>query len=407
MSVAIKQNSYPPSVNDWNALEGLSDAVVSVNKDGSVLWMNALATKIFGSIHSCSELSWKNVGLSGQDKKRVKPFHIEMIKDAGVYEDVVVCSDYEARSKIFELKTHFYQNKTNAQPTVILFFRDTTQKKEVEKELLQKHIELNRLLLENQKQNMELKATQELLVQAGKLASLGELSAGIAHELNQPLQILKGYAQELDARFSKKINSTEFSEYLNEIIQSVNKMSDIIQALRAFAVKSTDQFTHVDVTKIIEDVILISSKNLTQNQIQLEFTHNQKCPAVYANETQLRQVVMNLISNAKDALLDEKTKKDKKIHIELTPCNEVLELSVSDNGIGMTEETRNKIFNPFFTTKEVGKGMGIGLNLSFGILKEICGTMTVESQFKKGTKFLVRLPFDFRTVRKINKGEGL
>lgn len=395
MSVAVKNPENFSAFSTQSILEGLSDIILITQPSGAIEWSNELSQKVFSKkIKNLNELEGKKTNTS---LLRAKKFKFEMIQNPGLYEDVVI--DTVNHNYLYELKVHHFYDEVGKQK-IALMFRDTTEKRKIEGELISKHQELRDVLL-------ELKSTQDALVQSGKLAALGELSAGVAHELNQPLQIIRGFSQELNDYLGSEKNIIDHkvvSGFISEITGSVDKMSKIIQALRTFAAQSTEGFSVVEVKDVMSEVVLLTSKNLSHLGIKFEYELPTQKFNVYAHATQLQQVFMNFILNAKDALA-EKNEADKKIKIQLTADRADVIVSIEDNGIGMTQEQLQKIFNPFFTTKEVGKGMGLGLSLSHSIIKKIHGSITVRSELGKGTQFLIKIPTDFRKQTDINEGE--
>jgi two-component system C4-dicarboxylate transport sensor histidine kinase DctB len=267
----------------------------------------------------------------------------------------------------------------------------------MERELITKHSELRNAFVELEKTNAELKSTQETLVQAGKMAALGELAAGIAHELNQPLMAIRGYAQEMQhgVRVKSPTLEGELTLGLGEIVSASDKMAKIISHLRTFTRKSTEDFAFVDVRDPIEEALKMVSRQLVSHGIEIDRHYGLEPLKIYANPLQLEQVFINLATNARDAI--QATGRGRgTITISLKNDGKFVELRYRDDGVGMPEKTAAKAFNPFFTTKEVGQGMGLGLSLSYGILSKVQGSIRIESEEGKGTTFVIRLPKDFR-----------
>ena len=271
----------------------------------------------------------------------------------------------------------------------------------MERELITKHSELRNAFVDLEKVNSELKATQETLVQAGKMAALGELAAGIAHELNQPLMGIRGYAQEmqhiLGSALAGSASENEVKLAMAEIISSADKMSKIISHLRTFTRKTTEDFQMVDVTLPIDDALKLVSRQLASRGIEVVRDFGVDVPKVYANPLQLEQVFINLTTNARDAI-ESRGLGQGKISIRTRKRGNFAEIEFQDDGIGMSEKTKAKAFNPFFTTKEVGQGMGLGLSLSYGMISKIHGSFRVESSEGRGTMFTIQIPEDFREL---------
>ena len=200
------------------------------------------------------------------------------------------------------------------------------------------------------------------LLRSAKLASLGELSAGIAHEINNPLSIISG-STELLKKF--KDQPEKFDKKIENINRCVDRISKIINGLKKFSrTEKTQEFKIQSLNKIIEESITLTS--IKANNSGIEIFRELTCEAeIYCDEIEIEQVLVNLISNAIDAIemLNEKW-----IKIKLSHENDTFILKIIDSGFGIPKDIQQKIFNPFFTTKEIGKGTGLGLSISKGIL---------------------------------------
>ncbi len=378
-----------------------SDAILTVLSDGKIDAVNQACEELIGC-HK-TELIGQSVGSliprpgTHRIPERSRPLTMELFKQAGRYEDIAVVRN-DGYVRLVDLSI---RHVSTGQGIAIALFRDVTEKKQMERDLITKHAELRDAYFQLEKRNAELKAMQETLVQAGKMAALGELAAGIAHELNQPLQGIRGYAQELQAVALPIVNkhpaSKEIETDLGEIISCVDKMAGIIGYLRAFTRGSVENHESTDVHHAIDEAIKMLSRQFQSRGISVERSFCEKLPPVYANPLQLEQVFINLATNGRDAI--EATGRGRGlIRISTRAAGKFVEVTFKDDGIGMNDRTKSKAFNPFFTTKEVGKGMGLGLSLSYGILSKIHGSIVVESELGKGAAFLVRIPTDFREL---------
>lgn len=344
--------------------------------------------------YTTKELKSKNLqelSPTSQDRKnskRSKAFSWDLCSESGTYEDVVVhCKNKKTCVVDLVVKTGEF---------TFLIFRDVTEKKKLESEVISRQSELVEANFKLENKNVELKTMQETLVQAGKMAALGELSAGMAHELNQPLTAIKGYSQEIQSLFTGN-ESQEMKMFFEEIVKNADKMAKIIKYLRTFTRKSTEGFEMTDVHNSLEEALHLLETQLQNRKIEIERQYSKKLPKVFANPVQLEQVFINLITNARDAI-DQAGKFNGKITLKTQFQKDFVVIEVSDNGCGMSEKTRSKIFNPFFTTKEVGKGMGLGMSLSYGILNKIHASLTVKSREGEGARFVIKIPQDFREL---------
>lgn len=241
--------------------------------------------------------------------------------------------------------------------------------------------------------------TEQQLIQACKMATLGEMASGVAHELNQPLSVIKT----VSSFFLKKINKNEIidaailSEMLVKVDNNVDRATKIINHMRQFARKPEMDLKQISVNEIIENTFEIFRQQLKVRGIQLFFKLQADLPKVMAEPGLLEQVLVNLIVNSRDAIekkweiTGQKSEDD---HITITTKAEksLIIIVVTDTGIGIPKNILEKIFEPFFTTKEVGKGTGLGLSISYGIIKECGGSIEVNSIYNEGATFIIRLP---------------
>ena len=248
--------------------------------------------------------------------------------------------------------------------------------------------------------------TQAQLVQSGKLASIGELASGVAHELNQPLMVIRGTTQLIRRSVLKNnLNDDELLEQLDPIIRNTKRMMNIIGHLRSFSRQSTGQFTRLDISKVVKESFTLISEQLRLRNIEVVTAYASDLPGIQGDVNQLEQVVINLITNARDAITStadcglrtaEYKGKIEIITAIAKPQSKIgmgfIEVLFKDNGCGIPADHLEKIFDPFFTTKEVGRGTGLGLSISYGIIKEHGGEIEVAETGPDGTTFRIRLP---------------
>ncbi|MGN6431426.1 MAG: sensor histidine kinase [Gaiellaceae bacterium] len=244
---------------------------------------------------------------------------------------------------------------------------------------------------EMERREQELRDKQEQLVQAGKLATLGELTTGVAHELNNPLNNIGLYiGNAIDQIRLDKVDSERLVADLGKAMEQVLKATDIISHLRTFGRAAPASVELVDIDDVIERSLLLVHEQLRLRAIEIDL---ELCPdelLVLANPIQLEQVFINLLTNARDALTDAS---QRTIRIASSRDEERIMIAFSDTGPGIPRELQQRIFDPFFTTKEVGTGTGLGLSITYSILKEYGGDISVISEAGKGATFLIELPF--------------
>ena len=247
----------------------------------------------------------------------------------------------------------------------------------------------------------QLEEAQAQLIQSEKMGAIGQLAAGVAHELNNPLGGILGYAQftleKLQKNVPDKTTTKEIQSYIryvSDIETQARRCKTIVQNLLRFSRSSrTVEFDEIDVNKTIEETLTFVGHQLHLNQIELETVLDSNLPHIQGNAGQLQQVFTNLIINAMHASTPGSTIM---ITTRFSPAlgefGGTVELSFIDHGSGIKEEHLKRIFEPFFTTKEVGKGTGLGLSVSYGIIKEHGGEISVQSTVGKGTTFTIVLP---------------
>lgn len=236
------------------------------------------------------------------------------------------------------------------------------------------------------------------LVQASKMTTLGEMSAGIAHELNQPLNAIRmgtGYLQKM-VNNERKIPPAHLLKVATNVSNQVDRATRIIDRLREFGRKSGPVEERVDVHEPIQNVLGIVGKQLELQNIEIEIELDTQLPHILAQCNRLEQVFFNLITNARDALIQKQSAGAEtypmKIIIKTYPEKGRVVVTVSDNGIGIPKEHMEKVLEPFYTTKEVGKGMGLGLYILYNIVTEYGGQIDIDSQEGLGTTVKLLFP---------------
>ena len=231
------------------------------------------------------------------------------------------------------------------------------------------------------------------LAQASKMNTLGQMSAGIAHELNQPLNVIKMGSEYLQMAMEENHHSLEpeLVDVTRKISTQVDRASEIIKLMREFGRKPDFKKEHVNINAVIKAVLVIIGQQLKLHDIEIALDLDKSIPPILAQTNRLEQVFFNLLANAKDAIQQKRETAGntfpEQINISTYSQDDHVVVTVSDTGIGIPEEIKDKIFEPFFTTKEVGKGMGLGLSILYGIVKEYGGEIDIESVPGQGTSF--------------------
>jgi PAS domain S-box-containing protein len=236
------------------------------------------------------------------------------------------------------------------------------------------------------------------LIQAGKLATLGTMAAGMAHEINQPLNVIQICADLIQKMVKKgvKISDEDLQGMSQDIIENVARAAGVIKHVRDFARQSERDLKKLNINDPIQDVFKVLGHQLTVHSIEVVLDLDEHLPEIRAEHNRLEQVFINLVTNAIDAM-DEKSARaegpvEKTLTIKTFAEDGHVVATVSDTGTGMNEEVKNKLFEPFFTTKDTGKGTGLGTSISFGIIQDYSGTISVETEEGQGSCFTVRFP---------------
>ena len=232
---------------------------------------------------------------------------------------------------------------------------------------------------------------QRHLFNAAKLASVGEMAAGVAHEINNPLAVVYEEAgmmlDTLDPMFGREVDLDEFRERLTAISEATIRGRNITRQLLAFSRQDEPEPVDLDVNKLLQHALSIKETEFSVSNIVVTTELATDLPTVSADRNQMEQVILNLLNNARDAI-----SKRGKIIIETRYEDGLVRIRITDNGCGMSKELMERVFFPFFTTKGVGKGTGLGLSISYGIVKGLGGNIEVESRVGQGTSFIITLP---------------
>ncbi len=345
------------------AVEEAPDGIQITNLDGYIIYSNKAAEEIFG--FSADEFRGKNVKEIHADPEFVSIVIIPHIKETGRWVGELMARNRGGREFPIWLNTSMVKDSQGNPIAMVGVIRDLTERKEMEK-------------LEKQ------------ILQSDKLATIGLLAAGIAHEINNPLGNISLYAQML----SKKATDENTKSKLAIINDEANRAALIVKELLDFSRPSEPDKSTTDINKEIGKVLNIlrlQLKDLSVQNPQLKdiriTTNLGHLPLIQADSGQIKQVIMNILTNSVQSVA-----KNGEIMVRTVAKEGFVEISISDNGGGIPKENLNKIFDPFFTTKEHGRGTGLGLSISYGIIKRHNGSIEVESEVEKGTTFTIKLP---------------
>ncbi len=296
---------------------------------------------------------------------------------------------------------------------VIVFMLDISKRKKLERELEKHRDNLEFLVKErteelaaaNEKLNStnellysqrealqdaldKLRDTQNQLIQSEKMASLGVLSAGIAHEINNPLNFIHGGISGIKTYFSEKLNDhlQQVEPLIEAINEGVKRASDIVESLSHYSRQDDLPKTDCDLHAIIDNCLVMLRSEL-RNKAEVKKHYTPQSYTVSGSEGKLHQAVLNILANAEQSITKSGT-----ITIRTEVSANMVVLTIADSGAGISQENLPRIFDPFFTTKPPGKGTGLGLSITYNIIREHRGTIAYESQPGRGTKATIMLP---------------
>ena len=259
-----------------------------------------------------------------------------------------------------------------------------------------------RIVKRLEKMDTEKDQLSQQLIGASRLAEIGEMSTGFAHEINNPLQIIKSEQALIELLMSELKESgdlkeseslTEMEDSMEQIKLQITRCAKITQAILKFGRQTEPLPKDIDLKDFIPEVMGMVAKKAAVSGISLKQEISGEISQIHGDPSQLQQVLINLFNNAMDAVVERHGASGGKISVLTGPLeNNTVEIKVTDNGSGINPENLKKVFSPFFTTKPVGKGTGLGLSVCYGIIDHMGGTMTVGSEKGVGTTFAIRLP---------------
>jgi histidine kinase len=240
--------------------------------------------------------------------------------------------------------------------------------------------------------------TEQQLIQAGKMATLGEMATAVAHEINQPMAVIQTSIDLISRKIQRHESptGTEMERVTGLMATSIERATKIINHMREFGRKSDIDLEPVSMNEVLRKAFEFFGQQLSLRNITVEWRLDERLPLIQGQPNRLEQVIINLFNNARDAI-EERAARDnsaaaKRITIRSALLKNMVAVEFADTGVGIPAKEREKIFEPFFTTKREGKGTGLGLSISYGIVKEHRGSIAVTENKDGGATFLIRLP---------------
>ncbi len=352
-----------------NIMESSVDGIVTTDLKGKVTYLNRAMEEMLA--YKKEEILQKHISL----------FYVKGIQEA---RNVMAVLRAKEREENYEMEVKRKDGEALSILTSIFLLRGEDNQVIGTAGIFKNVTEEKRL-------EAELKAAQANLVEAVKMRALGELVAGVAHELNNPLMASQTILHVILKNLHEDCPNLE---RLNLIRKCNDRIQKIVEHLRGFSRQTEPEFQELDINKPIEDALMITGQQLLDHNISIVRRLGEGLPKISGDSNQLEQVFLNLISNAMDAM--DIVTGPKELTISSYPVEAGrapwVAVSVKDTGIGIPKENMDKVFEPFFSTKPVGKGTGLGLSLCFGIIEAHRGRVEIESEPGKGTEVKVILP---------------
>jgi two-component system NtrC family sensor kinase len=376
---------------EWEAtFDAMGDAIAVFDRKGRLLRGNAaLAAYLGRPVTALRGLSCDEVGLCGG------PFPLCAVGRAAgtscLHDEITRPGD-----RIFSVTTCPVLDATDG-AAIVQIAKNVTIEIQNARRMQQMSDELaaanNRLVATVER----LKATQAQLLQAEKLSAIGQLVAGVAHELNNPLTSVIGYAQLLQEELREAgeadtpLAMPALSHDLRRIAEESERAARIVRNLLAFARRQSAARAEQDIAEVMNRVLSLRSYEFRLNVIELETDFEPGLPPVLGDGGQLQQALLNLLLNAEQAMRARPVRRIR-VGARRVVESDAVELFITDSGHGIPDENLRRIFDPFFTTREVGEGTGLGLSICYGIVRDHGGQISVESRVGQGTTFKVLLP---------------
>jgi PAS domain S-box-containing protein len=347
-----------------NLINNANDIIYTLDADGHLTFLNKMGRELLGYELVPEEKAHYTAYVARKDlAKNERHFRSALKGIPQRFASAIIASDGRLVSVLINITPIWKDDEVVG---VLGIARDITERKQMEAQLLQ----------------------------ASKLAAIGELAAGVAHEINNPVAIISGTAEQLQFlvdRMSKHPDGLDerFSTHLTMIREQAERCKRITQGLLNFARKTEIQVTDVNIIRLVEETVALLENRARAERKTIETHLPTDTPRLSADSHQIEQVFLNLLNNALDAVDAGGT-----VTIRALTENGSIRIDVTDDGTGISDEALKKIFDPFFTTKPIGKGTGLGLSICFGIVQRMNGTISVNSNPGAGTTFTVRLPLD-------------
>ncbi|WP_372633348.1 nitrogen regulation protein NR(II) [Fodinibius sp.] len=340
-------------------IEHSAEAIISLDNEGRITSWNRGAEQMLG--WERDEISGKSIAVIVPDKlielEELEYIDAEMQKRGYIQNFETERLTKKGEKKLVNLTESYVRNKDNETVGRSLILRDLT----------------------------DVKMREEQIQQSERLATVGHMAAGVAHEVGNPLTAISSLVQVCQ----RKTDDEFIQDQLKKVREHIQRINKIVRELVDFSRPSSMQTEHVQINEVIKSAVGLLKHDARCRDTDFKLNLSDNLPSISCVPDQIHQVLVNLLLNAVDAM---KETANPKVTISTLKQQNNIKLTVADVGIGIKEENQPRIFEPFFTTKDVGRGTGLGLSVSHGIINKMGGAIHAESEYGKGTTFIIKLP---------------
>ena len=375
-------------------LDAIQDFIIVISPDRRIVEVNQAFLSQMGYTREevigrkCHEVFQKVNAECNKDQTRC-PLN-ETLESRAASEEVMTRVDHEGKRRHVDIKIFPVCEKDGTISKFIEMSRDITEMRRKEEEMTRR---LEKMV---EDRTLALRETHAQLLHQDKMASLGKLSASVVHEINNPISGILNLVMLMNRMMKEgalqQKDFDQFSQYLILIEKETRRISRIVSNLLAFSRHSKMEFGILSINQLIEKSLFLNANLMKLHSIKVENGFDPNLPEIVGSEDRLQQVFMNLISNAAEAMEASKGDRVLGIKTQYLPDKNSITISFTDTGAGVPAENLSKLFEPFFSTKKMGKGVGLGLSVVYGIIQEHNGSIGVRSEVGKGTTFTIELP---------------
>lgn len=365
-------------------ITAMGEGLVFVTNDGKVTICNPAAEE------------WTASSSSGNGSDQRKPGSLEgflpglaeHVKSLLAIDDKVVIACKPIKFNLDNQQKSYIEGKTCPVVDVdghrlgyVVVGQDVTEHKKLEHDLMERTLETAEI-------NEMLKMSRIEMAQREKMVAIGQMASGIAHEIGNPLASLSSVVQYLQ----RKLTTPEQNEQLSLIRKQVDRISVILKRMLSLSRPATSEYKWTDINKTIDGTLSLIRFDKRAKAVAIKSIPNRELPMVWLNPQHLEQVLLNVVTNALDAMIAKGPEQQHTLEVVREFKDEIVEIRVSDTGIGMSADVCRRAFESFFTTKEIGKGTGLSLYISYNLVTEIDGTINLDSEPGVGTTVTIRVP---------------